>query len=84
MNCFAEAQSVGASPPSGVRDDPIRRGQTVRKAGRRVVGRPAGPVRAPLIDLTADQEATLAGLVARAMSTVKTPGRAAIQTQEEA
>jgi 5-dehydro-4-deoxyglucarate dehydratase len=45
-----------------------RRGYAVSiiKAGLRVVGRPAGPVRAPLLDLTAVQEASLAGLVARA------------------
>jgi len=45
-----------------------RRGYAVSiiKAGLRVVGRPAGPVRAPLLDLTADEEAVLAGLVARA------------------
>jgi Dihydrodipicolinate synthetase family len=45
-----------------------RRGYAVGivKAGLRVGGRPAGPVRAPLLDLTADQEAALAGLVARA------------------
>ena len=44
-----------------------RRGYAVSivKAGLRVVGRPAGPVRAPLLDLTADQEAALAVLVAR-------------------
>ena len=40
-----------------------RRGYAVSivKAGMRVVGRCAGPVRAPLIDLTEDEEATLAG-----------------------
>ncbi len=44
-----------------------RRGYAVSiiKAALRVVGRPAGPVRAPLLDLTADQEASLAALVAR-------------------
>ena len=47
-----------------------RRGYAVSivKAGLSVVGRPAGPVRPPLLDLTADQEAVLAGLVARAMT----------------
>ena len=47
-----------------------RRGYAVSiiKAGLRVVGRPAGPVRAPLLDLTPDQERVLAGLVAHATS----------------
>jgi 5-dehydro-4-deoxyglucarate dehydratase len=42
-----------------------RRGYAVSivKAGMRVVGRPAGPVRAPLIDLAADEEKTLAALI---------------------
>jgi hypothetical protein len=42
-----------------------RRGYAVSivKAGLRVVGRPAGPVRAPLLDLTSEEEASLAGLV---------------------
>jgi 5-dehydro-4-deoxyglucarate dehydratase len=42
-----------------------RRGYAVSivKAGLRLVGRPAGPVRAPLIDLTADEEASLASLI---------------------
>jgi 5-dehydro-4-deoxyglucarate dehydratase len=45
-----------------------RRGYAVSivKAGLRIVGRSAGPVRPPLIDLTEDQEAALAGLVKRA------------------
>lgn len=53
-----------------------RRGYAVSivKAGLRVVGRSAGPVRAPLIDLAADQEGTLAGLVAHAMTAMKTYG----------
>jgi len=71
-------------PYLGLRNQ--RRGYAVSivKAGLRVVGRPAGPVRAPLLDLTADQEAALAGLVARAMTAMKTYGRPAIQAQEEA
>jgi 5-dehydro-4-deoxyglucarate dehydratase len=62
-----------------------RRGYAVSiiKAGLRVVGRPAGPVRAPLLDLTAEQEATLARLVARAMSAMKTSAQPAIRTQGE-
>jgi 5-dehydro-4-deoxyglucarate dehydratase len=58
-----------------------RRGYAVSiiKAGLRVVGRSAGPVRAPLLDLTA----TLAGLMARAMTAMQTCGRAPIQAQEE-
>jgi 5-dehydro-4-deoxyglucarate dehydratase len=62
-----------------------RRGYAVSivKAGLRIVGRPAGPVRAPLLDLTADQEATLAGLVARAMSAMKSSAQPAIHAQEE-
>jgi 5-dehydro-4-deoxyglucarate dehydratase len=63
-----------------------RRGYAVSivKAGLRVVGRPAGPVRAPLLDLTADQEATLAGLVTRAVTAMKSSGQPAIHAQEEA
>ena len=42
-----------------------RRGYAVSivKAGLRVVGRPAGPVRAPLVDLTLEEEGFLAALV---------------------
>src|SRR6516165_1105701 len=38
-----------------------RRGYAVSiiKAGLRIVGRPAGPVRAPLLDLTPEEEASL-------------------------
>jgi 5-dehydro-4-deoxyglucarate dehydratase len=63
-----------------------RRGYAVSivKAGLRVVGRPAGPVRTPLLDLTAEQQATLAGLVARAMTAIKVPERPGIPAQEEA
>ena len=63
-----------------------RRGYAVSivKAGLRVVGRPAGPVRPPLLDLTADQEATLAGLVARAMTAMETSAQTTIRAQEEA
>ena len=50
----------------------------------RVVGRSAGPVRAPLIDLTEDEEATLAELVARAMTAMKAYGQPPIRAQEEA
>ncbi|MFB4307547.1 5-dehydro-4-deoxyglucarate dehydratase [Actinomadura sp. GTD37] len=39
---------------------------SIVKAGMRVTGRPAGPVRPPLTDLTADETAELAGLVERA------------------
>jgi 5-dehydro-4-deoxyglucarate dehydratase len=44
-----------------------RRGYAVSivKAGLRLVGRPAGPVRAPLIDLTAEEDALLAALIER-------------------
>ena len=44
-----------------------RRGYAVSivKAGLRVVGRPAGPVRAPLIDLTAEENALLAAVIER-------------------
>ena len=61
-----------------------RRGYAVSiiKAALRVVGRPAGPVRAPLLDLTADQEAALADLLARTVKAVELqPGTRA---QEEA
>jgi 5-dehydro-4-deoxyglucarate dehydratase len=42
-----------------------RRGYAVSivKAGLRVVGRPAGPVRAPLVDLTPEEEGLLAALI---------------------
>ena len=36
---------------------------SIVKAGLRVVGRPAGPVRAPLVDLTLEEEGFLAALV---------------------
>src|ERR1700734_477125 len=44
-----------------------RRGYAVSivKAGLRAVGRPAGPVRAPLIDLTTEEDALLAALIER-------------------
>jgi 5-dehydro-4-deoxyglucarate dehydratase len=49
-----------------------RRGYAVSivKAGLRIVGRSAGPVRAPLVDLTAEEEASLATLVRHAESLV--------------
>jgi 5-dehydro-4-deoxyglucarate dehydratase len=42
-----------------------RRGYAVSivKAGLRIIGRSAGPVRAPLVDLTVEEEATLATLI---------------------
>jgi len=40
---------------------------SIVKAGMRVVGRDAGPVRTPLTDLTADEERDLAVLIAKAM-----------------
>ena len=42
-----------------------RRGYAVSivKAGMRIVGRPAGPVRAPLVDLTAAEEGELRALL---------------------
>jgi 5-dehydro-4-deoxyglucarate dehydratase len=45
-----------------------RRGYAVSivKAGMRIVGRPAGPVRAPLVDLTAAEEGELRGLLTAA------------------
>lgn len=57
-----------------------RRGYAVSiaKAGLRVVGRPAGPVRPPLLDLTPEQEAALAGLVARAMTAMEAPAQTKI------
>ena len=63
-----------------------RRGYAVSiiKAGLRVVGRSAGPVRAPLLDLTADEEAVLAELVARAMNAAALAGQPAIRTRVEA
>ena len=39
---------------------------SIVKAGMRVVGRDAGPVRTPLTDLTADEELDLAALIAKA------------------
>jgi 5-dehydro-4-deoxyglucarate dehydratase len=63
-----------------------RRGYAVSivKAGLRVVGRPAGPVRAPLLDFTPDQEAALAGLVARTMNAMEFPGRPGMRAEQEA
>jgi 5-dehydro-4-deoxyglucarate dehydratase len=63
-----------------------RRGYAVSiiKAALRVVGRPAGPVRAPLLDLTAEQEATLARLVARAVKAVELPSQPAMRAQVDA
>jgi 5-dehydro-4-deoxyglucarate dehydratase len=60
-----------------------RRGYAVSiiKAGLRVVGRPAGPVRAPLLDLTPDQEGVLAGLVAHATSAAAPPAQPATLVQ---
>ena len=57
-----------------------RRGYAVSivKAGLRVVGRPAGPVRPPLLDLTPEQEAALAGLVARAATAMETSAQTKI------
>jgi 5-dehydro-4-deoxyglucarate dehydratase len=45
-----------------------RRGYAVAivKAGLRVVGRPAGPVRPPLVELSVTDERELAALIARA------------------
>lgn len=62
-----------------------RRGYAVSivKAGLRVVGRPAGPVRPPLLDLTSDQEAALAGLVARATTAMEASAQTKIPAQEE-
>ena len=48
---------------------------SIVKAGMKVVGRPAGPVRSPLVDLTAAEQADLEGLIARQPSGV--PARAA-------
>ncbi|WP_037081431.1 5-dehydro-4-deoxyglucarate dehydratase [Pseudonocardia spinosispora] len=36
---------------------------SIVKAGMRVIGRPAGPVRPPLVDLTVDEQAQLAALI---------------------
>jgi 5-dehydro-4-deoxyglucarate dehydratase len=60
-----------------------RRGYAVSivKAGMRVVGRPAGPVRAPLLDLTADQEAELARLVAQAARMMEFTQPAALEQE---
>jgi len=60
-----------------------RRGYAVSivKAGMRVVGRPAGPVRAPLLDLTADQEAELVRLVAQAARMMEFTQPAALEQE---
>jgi 5-dehydro-4-deoxyglucarate dehydratase len=62
-----------------------RRGYAVSivKAGLRVVGRPAGPVRAPLLDLTTEQEAALAGLMAQAIGAVARPPKLALSLDAE-
>jgi 5-dehydro-4-deoxyglucarate dehydratase len=50
-----------------------KRGYSVSivKAGLRVAGMPAGPVRAPLVDLDADEESQLARLVAKASQWIR-------------
>ena len=62
-----------------------RRGYAVSiiKAALRLAGRPAGPVRAPLLDLAADQEAALARLVARVAGDSTRPARPAIPADAE-
>ena len=42
---------------------------TTGKAGMRIVGRPAGPVRPPLTDLSADEQGELARIVRSARAT---------------
>jgi 5-dehydro-4-deoxyglucarate dehydratase len=44
---------------------------SIVKAGLRVAGKPAGPVRPPLIDLDADEEAVLGDLVSRAAQWIR-------------
>ena len=41
---------------------------SIVKAGLRVVGRSAGPVRPPLVDLTADEQSELARMVQQAQA----------------
>jgi 5-dehydro-4-deoxyglucarate dehydratase len=62
-----------------------RRGYAVSivKAGLRLVGRPAGPVRAPLLDLTAEQERVLAGLLSRVMDAMAPPAQLPARAQAE-
>jgi len=43
---------------------------SIVKAGMNVVGRPAGPVRTPLLDLSAAEQAELAALVAKAQASI--------------
>jgi 5-dehydro-4-deoxyglucarate dehydratase len=42
---------------------------SIVKAGMRIVGRPAGPVRSPLTDLTADEQGELARVLQLAQAT---------------
>ena len=48
---------------------------SIVKAGMRSIGRPAGPVRLPLTDLTASEQAELDALVARAAASLKDDAR---------
>jgi 5-dehydro-4-deoxyglucarate dehydratase len=52
---------------------------SIVKAGMRVIGRPAGPVRSPLTDLTGEEQEKLAALIAKAQGSLtrtETPARA--------
>jgi 5-dehydro-4-deoxyglucarate dehydratase len=53
-------------PLVAIRDRKHGYSVSIVKAGLRVTGASAGPVRAPLTDLTAEEEAMLAALVAKA------------------
>jgi 5-dehydro-4-deoxyglucarate dehydratase len=46
---------------------------SIVKAGMNVIGRPAGPVRPPLTDLTADEQGMLAALVEHAKASLREP-----------
>jgi 5-dehydro-4-deoxyglucarate dehydratase len=53
---------------------------SIVKAGMRAVGRPAGPVRSPLTDLTGEEQEKLAALIARAQASLtRTSGPALVK-----
>ena len=52
-----------------IRNRPPGYAVSIIKAGLRLTGRPAGPVRTPLLDLTPRDDADLAALMERAFGT---------------
>jgi 5-dehydro-4-deoxyglucarate dehydratase len=60
-------------PYLGIRNRRAGYAVSIVKAGARLVGRPAGPVRPPLTDLTGEEEAQLATLIGRSGGIVAIP-----------